>query len=444
MKTNVRYILVAGFGGLIVITGLLGWESVRAARRIQTESEALHVARARETRLLEDLRANILRSGIVIRDYLLDISYITAPSYREQLLALRKQSEETLVLLARDAQPESAAQLHALRRAIEEYWDSLDPVFDWTPRQRLALSYIFLRNEVLPRRRVIAELTDRIRALSEDALRMDEKRVKENSRRLQLYLARLTAAGLALGSIVAGISIWRIFHLEHLAGIYIGKIERAERELRGLSQELVHAQEEERKRISRELHDDVGQKLTALRYTLGGLSRNLEGTAKIQCEEAKQIVEHSMKTVREIAMGLRPSMLDDLGLGPAIEWLAREMSRRSGVPIEVQMEGSLRSLQDQQRTGVFRIAQEALTNCLRHAQAHFVRVLLHEGPNEFTLVVQDDGIGFEPEAVASGGLGIIGMRERAAELGGEIEWITKPGKGTQVRLSIPLTPGSVA
>lgn len=444
MRTNIRYILLAGFGGLIVIIGLLGWQSVREARQIQGESEALHLARARETRLLGDLRANILRSGIVIRDYLLDISYITGPSYREQLLELRKETEDILTMLTRAAQPEGIAQLQALRHAIEEYWDSLDPVFDWSPRQRLALSYIFLRNEVLPRRRVIAELTDRIRALSEDALLMDEKRVKESSRKLQVYLARLTAAGLALGGIVAGISIWRIFHLEHLAEIHIGEIERAERELRRLSQELVHAQEEERKRISRELHDDVGQKLTALRYTLGGLSRNLEETAKTQCEEAKQIVEQSMKTVREIAMGLRPSMLDDLGLGPAIEWLAREMSRRSGVPIEVQMEGSLQCLQDQQRTGVFRIAQEALTNSLRHANARFIRVLLHEGPDEFTLVVQDDGTGFEPESVAGAGLGIIGMRERAAELGGEIEWITKPGKGTQVRLSIPLARGSVA
>lgn len=432
MHRRIQLILLTGFGGLLAIIALLGIGALREARRIYADSEALHAVRNREAQLLADLRADILRSGIVMRDYLLDISLIAAPAYREQLRELRNSTDRIIEELAKVPHPSGDGRLKELSRAVEEYMDVFDPVFEWTPKQKLAMSSIFLRTEVLPRRRAVAELTDQIRKASEESLRIDEARVRESHRQLRWLLARLTGLGLALGVVVAGLSIWRISHLEKQAALHLAKIERGERELRNLSHQLVRVQEEERKRISRELHDEVGQMLTALRLLL-----NREATPE-QVEEARHLTEQSLKTVREIAMRLRPSMLDDLGLGAAVEWLAREVSRRAGVPIHVEIDGALQHLPDGHRTAIFRIVQEALTNCVRHAGASNIRVLLHGSKEAFTLLVQDDGVGFEPGAVETAGLGILGMKERAAELGGDIEWISKPGKGTQVRLWLPL------
>ena len=432
MHRRIQVILLTGFGGLLAIIALLGIGALREARRIYADSEALHAVRSREAQLLADLRADILRSGIVMRDYLLDISLIAAPAYREQLRELRGSTDRIIEELAKRSHPEGNGRLKELSRAVTEYMDVFDPVFEWTPKQKMAMSSVFLRTEVLPRRRAVAELTEQIRQAIEESLRMDEERVRESHRQLRWLLARLTGLGLALGVVVAGLSIWRISHLERQAALHMAKIERGERELRSLSHQLVRVQEEERKRISRELHDEVGQMLTALR-----LSLNREATPE-QVEEARHLTEQSLKTVREIAMRLRPSMLDDLGLGAAVEWLAREVSRRAGIPVQVEVDGDLDHLPDGHRTAVFRIVQEALTNCVRHAAASNIRVLLHGSREAFTLLVQDDGVGFEPGAPETSGLGILGMKERTVELGGEIEWISKPGKGTQVRLWLPL------
>lgn len=431
MHRRIRYILVAGFGGVLLIIALLGLGALYEARRIYTESEALHAARNREAQLLSDLRAEVLRSGVVVRDYLLDISLIAAPAYREQLRQSRQAIERIIEELAKEGRATGNGRLQELSRAVSEYMDLFDPVFEWTPRQKLALSSLFLRNEVLPRRRAVADLTEQIRQASEEALRLDEARVQQSQRQLRWLVARLTGLGLILGVIVAGASIWRISHLERLAASHLEKIERGERELRKLSHQLVRAQEDERRRISRELHDEVGQMLTALRLALN------RDASREQIEEARQLTEQSLRTVREIALRLRPSMLDDLGLGAAVEWLARDVSKRAGIPIAVEIEGSLERLSDRHRTAVFRILQEALTNCVRHSQAKSVRVVLHGAADGFLLLVQDDGVGFQADKLQTPGLGMIGMKERAGELNGEIEWISKPGKGTQVRLWLP-------
>jgi signal transduction histidine kinase len=158
-----------------------------------------------------------------------------------------------------------------------------------------------------------------------------------------------------------------------------------------------------------------------------------EFAARLQ--EAKQLAEQTLVSVRDLAMGLRPAMLDDLGLGPALEWQGREFSRRSGTPVEVQVDGVVDELPDSHRTCIFRIVQEALTNCARHAQAKSIRIVAHGGPGAVFLSVQDDGVGF---AASEGrGLGLIGIEERARELGGWVTLRSEPGKGTTLRVELP-------
>jgi signal transduction histidine kinase len=137
-------------------------------------------------------------------------------------------------------------------------------------------------------------------------------------------------------------------------------------------------------------------------------------------------------------MGLRPSMLDDLGLGAALQWQAREFSRHHGVPVTVQIEGALSELPDQYRTCVYRVVQEALTNCARHAAAKEVRVTVHSDAEALSVIIQDDGTGFDPKRVRGTGLGLLGIEERVRDLAGNVTITSQSGKGTVLSARIPL------
>jgi signal transduction histidine kinase len=143
-------------------------------------------------------------------------------------------------------------------------------------------------------------------------------------------------------------------------------------------------------------------------------------------------------------MGLRPSMLDDLGLGSAVQWQARQFSKHTGVPVNVQIEGPLAQLPDRHRTCVYRLVQEALTNCGRHAKAGTIGISIHSLGDRLMVEVRDDGVGFDPSSVRGRGLGLLGMQERVKELGGNIVLKSQPGKGTSLVAAIPLQEEAIS
>jgi len=161
-----------------------------------------------------------------------------------------------------------------------------------------------------------------------------------------------------------------------------------------------------------------------------------DGRARLQA--ADTLAEELLQEVREMARGLRPAMLDELGLASALRAHTREFSRRSGIMVELQVDGEVDHLPDSHRTCVYRVAQEALTNCARHARASQVRFTLRAGEGRLTMTVQDDGIGFERRKVGGKGLGLLGMEERVRELGGELTVSSQPHKGTLLRIELPL------
>jgi signal transduction histidine kinase len=148
-----------------------------------------------------------------------------------------------------------------------------------------------------------------------------------------------------------------------------------------------------------------------------------------------------VRTVRDLALGLRPSMLDDFGLQPALEWHVRDFGRRYGVPVELTMEGEFERLTDQHRTCVYRAVQEALTNCVKHARAHRIQVTVTEERDGLEVSVQDDGIGLDPARTAAG-LGLRGIEERVRELGGTMRIHSAAGAGTTLKIRVPLPPQS--
>jgi signal transduction histidine kinase len=203
----------------------------------------------------------------------------------------------------------------------------------------------------------------------------------------------------------------------------------------------VSAQEEERKAISRELHDQIGQLLTGLKIELLHLGESRTGPEEAfnkHLSLARTMAEDTLKGVRHLATGLRPAVLDQLGLEPAVQWQAREHTRLTGVPVSVLVDGSLDKLTDDQRTCAFRVVQEALTNCARHAAPQSIRVCIHGGQDALTVSVQDDGCGFAARPESRKGIGLVGMEERISELGGKLKISSQPGKGTVVVMELPM------
>jgi signal transduction histidine kinase len=213
-------------------------------------------------------------------------------------------------------------------------------------------------------------------------------------------------------------------------------------QLRDLSAHLQAAREEERTRIAREIHDELGQILTALKMDLSWLSKKFTKNQAVLLEKAKtmeKLVDSTLKVVKRLATELRPGLLDDLGLSAAIEWQAEEFQQRTGIQCDVIIDPEDIIVKGELSTAVFRIFQETLTNVARHANATQIHVLLKEEKDRLFLEVRDNGKGITTKQISDPkSFGLIGIRERAQFLGGEVTFQGIPNQGTTVTLTIPL------
>jgi signal transduction histidine kinase len=239
-------------------------------------------------------------------------------------------------------------------------------------------------------------------------------------------------AALALGLGLALFTMRKIFQLE-------GQARRQYVELKELSARVVQAQEEERRALSRELHDEVGQALSAVLIELRNLSAGLAGRSEEQSqrhvETIKGLVEGTVRVVRNMALLLRPSMLDDLGLIPALKWQAREVSKSTSMDVTIAAELELDELPDEYKTCIYRVVQEALHNCARHSRATTVRISVEQERDRLRLNIEDDGQGFDVEHTK--GLGLLGIQERVSRLGGTLDVQSRPGRGTTLSIQLP-------
>jgi len=227
------------------------------------------------------------------------------------------------------------------------------------------------------------------------------------------------------------------------------RLGEGERRLQLISRSILRVQESERARISRELHDQVGQDLTALKLQIEILEQEAAKSARglaPRLSELKQLADHTLHEVRHISRLLRPQMLDDLGLMPTLEWLARSFHRRTGIEVELAHEGMEDLLDPEMGTFVFRVVQEALTNVAKHARAASARVRLRRAKDSLFLRVEDQGVGFDPAPILEPeneerGFGVRGMRERVRLFGGHFALRSSPGSGTVIEVEVPLLLG---
>lgn len=432
--------LATSFILLVALIAIYGFTTMRRARSIHDEMMDVHESYLRTNTFLREISDNMYVGGFMLRDYLLDPSTNGVDLHRQQLQRIQSSVETQLRELQPELGEKASPSFDKLRLEVQAYWNSIEPIFHWTPEQKRDLGPDFLLHDVLPRWSAVVSLAEEINQLNESDLRKGQQRLEKSQDSFQKFLRFLLAGAVMLGIAVAVSAGNHFMVLLRKSEQHQKQVEHAEQELRRLSRHLVQAQEEERKYISRELHDSVGQALTAIGFELSSLSAT--GTPSrdfdVRVRELKQLNEQTLASLRDLAMGLRPSILDDMGLGAALEWQARQFSRRLEIPVDVVIEGEVDALPDRYRTCVFRVVQEALTNCAKHSQSKRVQIKARFQEGVVHVMIQDDGVGFDTRREETNGIGLIGMQERVQELGGRFSITSEKQKGTRIELHIPV------
>jgi signal transduction histidine kinase len=435
-----RLVLIAGFGGLLILMAFAGVDGIQALQQIQTSNDRIRDEFLLRTQVLERIRGDLYRSGTDVRDYLLEPEAGKADGHRYTLLETRKDMDAALQQYLQLLSRSEAQPFRALTEQLAAYWRILEPTFEWTAEQRQGAGYAFLRDEVFPRRTSMLAIANQIGRFNEAQLNSGKLAVQRGFRQFRSRLMVTVVLTIALGLVLAMFSIRKILKLESTSAQHYTEMSHARVELKHLSARLLEAQEEERRLISRELHDEVGQALTGVLVEMANLSnliRNREEAAlSKKVDEIKRLLEESIGVVRNMALLLRPSMLDDLGLVPALQWQAREASKRNGLWVMVAAEEVSDELTEDHKTCIYRIVQEALHNIVQHANARNVRITVTQETDRLLLSIQDDGRGFNPPQER--GMGLIGMEERVSALGGRLVVESASGEGTLLRVALPL------
>ncbi len=435
-----RFLLWIGFGGLLLLMGVLGLSAISFLYRIEIRQEKLRQDFVERDRTLERLRSNIFLSGTYIRDFLVDTDEVLASKHKIQFLATRRVVESGMEDYRRLLRREEQKPFQQLSAELAVYFETLTPALNWSAEERRRRGLDLIQEEMLPRRMTAITLADQIQQVSEKQLEASSQEVGELFAAFRRNLIILLALAVTIGIALAGATMWRLFRLEDQADTRFREVLHAREELQKLSAELVSAQESERRRLSRELHDQVGQVLSAMMLTLGSLGSSIKANrpdeALRQLQLVQDMTEENARVVRNLSLLLRPTMLDDLGLLSALKWLAREVSRNSTLQVDVAAEDCPDDLPEEHRTCVYRVTQEAVRNVSRHAAARHARIYVKREANILRVSVQDDGKGFD--AGQETGVGILGMEERVARLGGRLKVESERGRGTIVSFELPL------
>jgi signal transduction histidine kinase len=439
-QSGTRGVLIAGFGGLLILMLVAGVDALNVVRNLRNTNAQIRQRFLTRNAALEQIRSGIFLSATYVRDYLLAPEPSGAAAQRARLAAIEKETETALQEYSNSLDPAESAPFVSLRGEIYAYWKLLDLILNPSGDvQRRSGGYTYFYRELIRRRTAMLDIADRISDVNERELNTGDQRIAEAFNRFRVSLVATLAVTLAGGLLLATVTIAHMLRLEAVAKLRYEESVRTQAELKELSASLVNAQEQERKAIARELHDEVGQSLSALLVETGNTTALLPPASddlRRHLESIKHLAESSVNVIRNMSLLLRPSMLDDLGLVPALEWQAREVSKRTGLRVRVSADESADNLPDEHKTCIYRVVQEALHNCARHAQARGVDVVVRDQPEKILLTIADDGHGFEARQVR--GLGLLGMEERVTHLGGSFEVNSQTGQGTQVKVELPI------
>ena len=415
----------------------MGLQALSYANHIGVEIQSIQQEQEESDQILDKLRADTYAVVIELRDYLV-ASPAESVTVRQRFFEIEQRMNRDATRLEAELGPQVSGPVQRLRLGLKRYSLSIAPIFNWTPSERQAQAAAFLRSNVVPERTAVLSVTDEIESLRTIDLRREREDLVSARQAFRKFGLIVLLALISFVLTVAFVTCIRLRALEQQAQSLQLQTERDREKLRALSLLKSKALEDERRLISRELHDQIGQLLTAIQMKFNKIDVSTDSSERSHyVQDGKALVYRTVTAVRDLAMGLRPSILDDLGLVAALEWQAREFNRRSGILVSLNLGGNLSELPDVHRTCLYRIVQEALTNCGRHAEAKHVELTLRGGKDRIFLTVSDDGKGFDAKQSTRRGLGLLGIEERVRELGGSATILSQAGRGTLLEIEIP-------
>ena len=436
---KIRWILLSAFGGMLLLMIFAGADSLRSLRKLNQVSGEVSQRFSARSEALVAVVVTVHTYTDQMEEYLLSDAAISNTAAPAEIQKHGQEVHTAVEKYPRDCGPEERSLLAKIDEDIARQEGSFAGMLARRADERQQRGHAFVYDELIPRKTELLRLASTVAELNDQELRSENQALATQFEKLQTRLGRTIALTLLAGMLLSLAAGYYIVRLEqHGRGRYLA-LAKSRQELERLSRRLVDAQEAERRSISRELHDEVGQTLGALLVDIGHLSNLLPAEDRITQEQIgriKKAAETAVKSIRDIALLLRPPMLDDLGLVAALEWQARETSRRGEMEVEVHAEELKGDLPDEVKVGTYRLVQEALQNAATHAHAKNATVLLKRERNSVVVEIIDDGKGFQPERTR--GMGILGMEERVRQLGGELAIRSTPGKGTAVHAELPI------
>jgi signal transduction histidine kinase len=434
-----RFVSRAGYGGLIALLLFSVVEAYRVQSTHSRQNIEVYRGYVKREDALARLRNSVWQGSVYARDFLLRPNADQAAVFRSQIQDLRNTS---LSEIASVKIPERRNE--EIRAKLIEFWDTLEQSAESMVGVKGEHAYRYVQQEIVPRRNAARDALRELSAADRQAVEDSEIQFADGRKAAADQILLILGVSLLLGMAVAAYSIWRTENLERQSARNYAIVAQARRDLKRLSMRLIEIQEEERARLSRELHDEIGQILTAIRIEI---SRSLTPAgpspeAYERLSRARQLVERAVQTVRNISLLLRPSALDDLGLVPALQWLSDDFSARTGIRSAFSEEGVCEALPETVKTCAYRAVQEALHNCEKHSAASLISISVRQTASAMDIEIEDDGRGADLGSAGmplyNAGSGLLGMRERVAMLGGCLAISSAPGAGLKLALSIPL------
>lgn len=449
-RLTTRAALLLGFGLTLVLWLFAGYLLTGRIADVRRQSDIINHRYMRAQELLTTVRAQVLMGAVYLRDALLDPNPAATADHRLRLEGALRLVDEALA----EYEPifdeaAEAKQIVQLREQIDDFRASVFEVLESDSTRWPTDARLLLRSRIMPKREDIVRVSDEVQALNRVSFVQQQQATAEIYEGTQRRILVQFGLALAASFLIGLLATRHVAFLEARLREQQARDAASTRDLQRLSAQLITAQEEERRTIARELHDEVGQVLTAIKVELAVAERRIEteGGSSLLLAEARTITEGALHTVRDLSRLLHPALLDDLGLPAAVEAYIRDFRKRHDVAVDLLQERMERRLPQETEAAAYRIIQEALTNVVRHAHAASCCVYLQRLVNTVLITIEDDGVGFDAEEnVPPGGrpgLGLLGIRERAARLRGTVRVESATGRGTRITIELPV-PGTTA
>lgn len=446
-RLGIRAALVLGFSLILGLWLFAGYQFAERLSSVQSQAASINTRYTLAQDRLSTVQAQVLIASVYVRDALLDPNPAATEGYRQQLAAAFTAMDTALAEYDPVIDvPSQRARVSRLRSEIEDFRVTMTDVLsiDGTSSPREARR--ILTTQVVPKRETVLRVSEDVRAMNRRAF------IEQESAIAGLYAETQRSDWRQLGLALAGSLGIGLF-----ATLYAGRLEtslrrqrekdlQSARDLQRLSARLVSVQEEERRTIARELHDEIGQVLSAVKVEIAVAQRAMSaGTPSArQLDDALAMADTAIHTVRDLSHLLHPAMLDDFGLATALDSYSRRFGERYRIAIQFLHDQTTDRLAPEIEVAAYRIVQEALMNVAKHAHARSCRVYLQRLTQTILITIEDDGRGFDiaefERAGTRRGLGLIGIRERASQVGGTALIESAAGTGTRITVELPAWP----